>query len=336
MVKLKGFEFSLIEFAGALGDFGPLNPFIIAYIAILSLNPTGVLLTMGLTNIIIELIYKLPLPVEPQKAVATVALNERWGSSIIFGTGIGLGVIWLILVAARLVRKIAKITPISVIVGIQLGLMLILLRESAELIVADVLLALVAFILVLLLIKNRKLPAGIAIFLLGLAIVFFSNPNLNLKFGFYLPQFFTPSFQDMYVGLFTVGVAQLALTISNAILATCLLVNEKFPSRKMKEENLATNMGWMNAVFPFFGGVPMCHGAGGFASQYFFGARTGGAMLMEGIVEIFLAFFLAESIVTVFSRFPQSIIGVMLFFASLELGRLFLTIKKKMPEIILQ
>jgi len=78
----------------------------------------------------------------------------------------------------------------------------------------------------------------------------------------------------------------------------------------------------------------MCHGAGGFASQYFFGARTGGAMLMEGIVELFLAFFLAESIVAVFGNFPLSIIGVMLFFASLELGKLFLTIKGRF-EIVL-
>lgn len=77
MVKVGDFEFSLTEFAWALGDFGPLNPFIIAYIAVLGLNPMGVLLAMGLTNITIGLVYRLPLPVEPQKAVGTVAINQK-------------------------------------------------------------------------------------------------------------------------------------------------------------------------------------------------------------------------------------------------------------------
>jgi len=334
MVRVKNFEFSLIEFAGALGDFGPLNPFTIAYVAINGLNPSGIMLTMGLTNIIIGLIYRLPLPVEPQKAVATVALNEKWDASLIYGTGIGMGLVWLFLVFSRLIKKIAKITPLCVIVGVQLGLMLILLKESVEFIATNIVLALASFVLVLLLIKNRRLPAGIAIFLLGLAIVFLSNPAIHVKVGFYLPQFFVPSPWSIYYGLLTVGVAQVVLTLSNAVLATCLMVNEKFPRQKIGEESLAMNMGWMNTVFPLFGGVPMCHGAGGFASQYFFGARTGGAMLMEGIVELFLAFFLADSIVAVFGNFPLSIIGVMLFFASLELGKLFLTIRGRF-EIVL-
>ena len=334
MVRVGDFEFSLIEFAGALGDFGPLNPFIIAYIAIIGLDPTGILLAMGFTNVIIGLIYRLPLPVEPQKAVATVALNERWDSSLIYGTGIGMGLVWLFLVFSGLVRKIAKITPMCVIVGVQLGLMFILLKESIEFIATNIILALVSFLLVLLLLKNRKLPAGIAIFLLGLAIALLSNSAFDLKFGLYLPRFFAPSLWNICFGLLTVGVAQVVLTLSNAVLATCLMVNEKFPRQRIQEERLAMNMGWMNTVFPLFGGVPMCHGAGGFASQYFFGARTGGAMLMEGIVEVFLALFLAESIITIFGEFPLSIIGVMLFFASLELGKLFLTIKDSF-EIVL-
>lgn len=63
-------------------------------------------------------------------------------------------------------------------------------------------------------------------------------------------------------------------------------------------------MGLMNTALPFIGGVPMYHGAGGFAAQYFFGARTGGAMLMEGVVELILAFFLAGSVASIFGAFP--------------------------------
>jgi len=104
-------------------------------------------------------------------------------------------------------------------------------------------------------------------------------------------------------------------------LATCLAVNERLPNRRIEEKSLAMNMGLMNVFSSFIGGIPMCHGAEGFASQYFFGGRTGGAMIMEGICEIVLAFFFAESIAAIFNAFPASIIGAMLLFASLELGK---------------
>jgi len=329
MVRVGDFEFGLTEFAGALGDFGPLNPFLIAYIAVLGLNPFGVLFAMGITNIAAGLIYRLPLPVEPQKAVGVAALEGRWGPSQIYGIGIGMGLVWLFLAFSGAIRKIAKVVPICVIVGVQFGLALILLRESLEFMWANVLLAVVGILLVILLIRNKYLPAGIAIFALGLAFVFATNPSLRLKFDLYLPEIFIPSAHDIGVGLLTVGIAQIVLTLSNAVLATCLAVNRKFPHQRLKEESLAKNVGLMNTCLPLIGGVPMCHGAGGFAAQYFFGARTGGAMLMEGIVEIVMAFFLAESVAEVFGLFPLPIIGAMLLFASLELGKFILTIRRK-------
>ncbi|MDD2666298.1 MAG: putative sulfate/molybdate transporter [Methanocellales archaeon] len=334
MVRIKDFEFSLVELAGALGDFGPLNPFIIGYIAVLGLDPSGILIAMGVTNLIVGLIYKLPLPVEPQKAVGVVALNEHWSPSLVYGTGIGMGLIWLFLAFSKSIGKIAKVIPLCVIVGVQFGLALTLLKESLELIWTNIFLAAMALILVMLLIKNKKLPAGLAIFLLGLAVVFISTPDITLEFGLYLPKIYVPSLYDMGRGLLTVGIAQVVLTLSNAVLATSLAVNNKFPGNRIGEENLAKNIGWMNTIFPFFGGIPMCHGAGGFAAQYFFGARTGGAMLMEGILEIILAFFLAESVSTIFGAFPLSIIGVMLFFAALELGKFMRTLGKTYDMII--
>ncbi len=79
-------------------------------------------------------------------------------------------------------------------------------------------------------------------------------------------------------------------------------------------------MGFLNTFTTFLGGIPLCHGAGGLAAQYLFGARTGGAMIMEGIVEIVLALIFAESVATVFNAFPLAIVGVMLLLAGIELG----------------
>ncbi|MEJ2699526.1 MAG: putative sulfate/molybdate transporter, partial [Desulfuromonadales bacterium] len=79
------------------------------------------------------------------------------------------------------------------------------------------------------------------------------------------------------------------------------------------------NMGVINLVSPFFGGMPLCHGAGGLAGQYYFGARTGGANILEGLLEVGMGLFLARSIAALFAAFPLAIVGAMMFLVGIEL-----------------
>jgi MFS superfamily sulfate permease-like transporter len=64
----------------------------------------------------------------------------------------------------------------------------------------------------------------------------------------------------------------------------------------------------------------MCHGAGGMAGQVRFGARTGGAPIILGVILLLLALFFSASIETLMTLFPQPILGVILFFAGSELA----------------
>jgi MFS superfamily sulfate permease-like transporter len=77
----------------------------------------------------------------------------------------------------------------------------------------------------------------------------------------------------------------------------------------------------MNLIVPFFGGMPMCHGAGGLAGQYYFGARTGGTNIIEGTIEILLGLFLASSVAGLFFIFPPAIIGAMMFLVGIEMTK---------------
>jgi len=79
------------------------------------------------------------------------------------------------------------------------------------------------------------------------------------------------------------------------------------------------NMGIMNVVVPFFGGMPMCHGAGGLAGQYYFGARTGGTNIIEGAIEIALGVLLGGSIAAIFAAFPLAIVGAMMLLVGIEM-----------------
>ena len=119
-MKIGSFEFNMRELAGSMGDFGTLLPLAIGYIAVCGLDPSGFLVMMGLTNIALALVYKLPMPLEPKKVLAVMAIAQRWTPSMIYASGFGLGVIWLFLAITGLIGKLVKITPRCVTRGIQL------------------------------------------------------------------------------------------------------------------------------------------------------------------------------------------------------------------------
>jgi len=67
-------RFDRLEWAGAFGDFGTLIPFVVAYLSMLSLEPSGVLLSFGLAMVLWALIYRTPFPVQPMTAVGAGSL----------------------------------------------------------------------------------------------------------------------------------------------------------------------------------------------------------------------------------------------------------------------
>lgn len=70
-------RFDRAELAGAFGDLGTLIPFLVAYIALLGLDPFGVLLSFGLSMIFVGAIYKTPFPIQPMKAIGAIATTRR-------------------------------------------------------------------------------------------------------------------------------------------------------------------------------------------------------------------------------------------------------------------
>ena len=106
------------------------------------------------------------------------------------------------------------------------------------------------------------------------------------KFGIPIFQFYVPDLQLILIGMIYAGIAQFFLTLTNVMIATISLIKDLFPDEhdNLDANTLATNMGLMNIFSTFFSGIPLCHGSGGLAAQYAFGARTGGSMILEGII----------------------------------------------------
>ncbi len=312
-MRVRDFEFNLRELAGSMGDFGTLFPLAIGYFVVTGLNPAGLLVMMGLANIVSGIIYRLPMPIQPKKVLAVVAISQKWPPSLIYASGFCTGIIWLVLAFTGLIQKIAAITPRSVVRGVQIALGILLAIQGFKMVATGWILGVVSIVIVIVLRNSRYAPAAIVLVLLGIAVVGFQGglPGV-IHLGVSLPPLTIFSPIEIWKGLVLAGFAQIALTATNSVIATSALIKEYWPDKPVSEKKLALNVGIMNTVTPFFGGMPMCHGAGGLAGQYYFGARTGGANIIEGVIEICLGLFLANSIAGLFSVFPQSITGAML------------------------
>ncbi|HZD60313.1 MAG TPA: putative sulfate/molybdate transporter [Anaerolineae bacterium] len=322
-MKIKSFEFNMGELAGSMGDFGTLFPLAIGYIVVNKLNPAGFLVMMGAANIATGLIYRLPMPIEPMKILAATAIAQHWTPSMIYASAFGMGIVWLLITAVGAMKWLVKVTPMSVVRGVQVALGIMLAIQAYPMITTWWMLGIVSVIIILFIRDNRYAPAAVVLMLLGIVIVFAKGQfNQISPPGFSIPPLTSFSPGEVWQSLLLAGFAQIPLTIGNAIIATAALIKSYWPEREdVTEHKLALNQGVMNVIVPFFGGMPMCHGSGGLAGQYFFGARTGGTNILEGMVEITLGLFFAGSIAALFGAFPAAIIGAMMFLVGVELTK---------------
>jgi len=254
------------------------------------------------------------------KVLAIVAIAQHWTPSMVYASGFGMGLVWILFALTGLVGWMAKVTPPSVIRGIQAALGVLLAIEAVKLLSTGWALGIVSVLIVLSLRKNRYAPAAVVLMILGIAIMFAKGEIRNIAApGLSFPPITTFTLQEVWNTFLLAGFAQIPLTITNATIATAALLSSYWPDKPVTVRKLSWNQGIMNTILPFLGGMPMCHGAGGLAGQYYFGARTGGANIFEGIIEISFGLFLSASIAGLFSVFPEAIIGAMMFMVGIEL-----------------
>ena len=128
------------------------------------------------------------------------------------------------------------------------------------------------------------------------------------------------SWKELLSGFILLGLPQAPLTLGNVIIGTVAENNHYFPDRKVTARKIILDHSIMNLFSVFLGGIPMCHGAGGMAGHIRFGARTGGALVILGVIVLLAGLFLSDSVALLFQIFPRPILGVILFFAGIELA----------------
>ncbi|PSO48204.1 MAG: transporter [Cyanobacteria bacterium SW_9_44_58] len=321
------FRWDRNEFSGAFGDIGADLPLLISVANVANLNGTNLLVMFGGMQILSGLLYPFPMPVQPLKAMATIVISQKLTAATLHGAGLAIGIIMLLLTFTGSLEWLAKKIPKSVVRGIQFGLGLKLASVAlGDFVQTDGItgygLAAIAFIIAVILIGNRRLPAALPIIAMGVGYaVFFQVDTTELvnQFGVQLPSWHVPTLTDIQTGFIVLTLPQIPLSLGNSVLATRQLVQDYFPHQSVTIRKIGFTYAVMNLINPWFGGMPTCHGSGGIAGHFVFGARTGGSVIIYGILLLGMGLFFGSGFDLLAKVFPLPILGVLLLFKAVAL-----------------
>jgi MFS superfamily sulfate permease-like transporter len=319
-------RFDRHELAGAFGDIGTDLPLLIALVATCGLDAASVFILFGLLQIATGLLYRIPMPVQPLKAMAAIMLAQRLSPGTLAGGGLVIGVAMLALSVTGLLDWLGQVVPKQVVRGIQLGLGITLATLALGMFGKDgasgYVLALVAVAILLALRRQRRVPAPLVVMGLGFAYALFvklGGTSLVGLVGFRLPAFHGMTLDDLRRGALLLALPQIPLSLGNSVIATSQTTRDLFPERPVSVRKIGFTYGIMNLIAPWFGGVPVCHGCGGLVGFHGFGARTGGAPVLYGSMYLVLGLFFAPGFARAVAVFPTPVLGVVLLFEAVAL-----------------
>ena len=341
-MSVRFFKFILWETGGAFGDLGTLVPLLVALILVNQVSSTGSFLVVGLAYILVGLYYRIPIPVQPLKAMAAIAIATGLSASIISASGLLMGGLLLLLAVTGAIGLIAKLFPMPIIRGIQLSVAVLLIKAGVTLaskpqvfigqqgathsfvgVPIGWLLAIGSGILLIIFRHNRRLPVALIVLAFGFLASILWGPIgrlAQLKLGLALPTPGLPALSDFGTALILLVIPQIPLTLGNAVFAAADTARSYFGDKahRVTYKSLLITMGIPNLVAGLLGGFPVCHGSGGVTAHFKLGARTGIANLIIGSLLVVLALFVDGNPLPLLSLIPYPVLGVMVAFIGLQ------------------
>ena len=310
-----GIRIATRELTGALGDSVTVLPVVVAVAALTELSLSHLLLGFAVFQVVWGVYYRVPISVEPMKALAALVIAGGLTAAELGVAGLAAGGVLLVAGATGTLSRLDSYLGRPVIRGVQVAVGLVLLETGIELSLDAPGYAVVALAVVgvSVAVGRRRLSALLVLGVgAAVAVATAGIPDPQLPtIGVVLPS--VAAVSGAAVGA---TAAQLAMTVGNAAVATSLLLSDYYGA-DVSPDDLATSMGVMNLLAVPLGALPMCHGSGGVAGKYAFGARTAGSNLILGL----LFGVVAVAGVGVVAAFPLSMLGVVLAVIAIELCR---------------
>lgn len=358
---MERFKFNRLEFAGSLGDLGTLLPIAIAMVVFNGLDPLGLFLSIGAFYLLSGLYFGVSVPVQPMKIIGAYAIATAMTPGQIIASSLLMALFLLLFSLTGAVNLLSRITPLAVIRGVQLSTGALLTAGGVKFIVGtspyqmlqqavephlsiqsigfvpiSLVIGSAAAIVTLLLLDNKKFPAASVVIAGGVITGLLLGARMKLTdgIGLHVPELLPlglPSRVDFTFALFALVIPQLPMTMGNAVLAYTDLSREYFGKRSQKVTNRAAcvSMALANIGSFFLGGMPLCHGAGGLAAHYRFGARTAGSNMIIGGLFVAAALFFGGEIIELFNLLPMSVLGALLIFAGAQLTLTVMDLKNR-------
>ena len=340
-----------LDIAGAFGDIGVLFPIAIALITLNHVNPTALFLVAGLTYCLAGRYFRIPIAVQPFKAVAAIALALALSPSEIASAGLLMGVLLLFVGVTNLAGWLARLFTLPIVRGIQLGLGLVLVREGLRLVMGarggpalpggkltPWLIALAGAALLLAVQNSQRFPSALVLLVLGvvLGIALQGGRIPALSFGPVMPQLLHPRLSEFKTVLVLLVLPQFALTFGNSIVATedtsRILYGEQ--ARRVTVRALSLSIGILNLLGAAVQSAPFCHGSGGITAHYRFGARTPKSSYVIGGVCITLALFGAAA-VGLLHFIPLAVLGVFLVYVGIQHAAYLRDLLQRRPQLFI-
>ncbi|KIW89630.1 uncharacterized protein Z519_09786 [Cladophialophora bantiana CBS 173.52] len=324
------------EVSGSLGDLGTFLPIVIALTEGHQISLTTTLIFTGLYNILTGACFGIPLPVQPMKAIAAVAILKSLTAGQIAAAGIFVSSCILIFSVTGLLSWFTKIIPIPVVKGIQVGAGLSLIIAAGTKALSSLSWTtpswadnyqwmILAFIALFAIHLRPRTPYALILFFAGavFALIQIAADDKRHLPGFQLWRPYTqaPSAREWKTGILDAGIGQLPLTTLNSIIAVTHLAADLLPDIETPSVTaIGISVAGMNLFGCWFGAMPVCHGSGGLAAQYRFGARSGASIIFLGLLKLLLGILFGESLTDALHRFPLAFLSVMIIAAGLELA----------------
>ncbi|GAB4168766.1 MAG: putative sulfate/molybdate transporter [Calditrichia bacterium] len=327
-------QFNLHELSGGMGDLGTLLPLLFALIIFNGFQAAILFFCFGIVYILTGWYYKVPVSVQPLKAMSVIAIAYGFSPEFLSGTAFFYGILFILLSITGIIRWLQAFFSPALVRGVQLGIGLILAQKAIELVLAKGLilsdsspLMIVNIILLLAFMGliwkfqfNQQFPISIILIFISIPVIglLFSSqtmvPNSSLNLSLLVPA--PEILKDAIILLM---IPQLPLTLGNAVYAASDSCHQLWgkQAERVNPTRLSFSIGLSNVFIGMLGGFPICHGAGGMGAHAQFGAKTGGATILMGVMLVLVG--LIPQLRELVFLIPVPLLGAMLLFDSFRM-----------------
>ncbi|QSX33162.1 putative sulfate/molybdate transporter [Shewanella avicenniae] len=312
------------ELTGAFADLGTFLPLVLGLIALNQFSPQGIFFGFGVMCFGVALFYRRPIPVQPMKVISALVIAQGLSPGMMQASAMLMGLILLALAYSGAIEWLAKQISQAISIGIQFAIGLQLLWMGAKMMSLSPLIGFGAFAVIFLarFLPLRYLSMPLVIVLGMLWQYHLGDNSAEFQFNDTAWHLGWPAMNDWQSALTLLVLPQLAMTLTNAVIASSFMAKDKFPedAAKFTPKAFATSSGFANLLLAPLGSISMCHGAGGLAVQYHFGARKMWAPLIFGSFCLMIALCWGETVAWLLSLIPMAILGSLLSTAGLQLA----------------